>query len=352
MIPTLLGIMFITFIMLKLAPGDPVSLKLMFAGDGLSPEALNAELSKQEEPFELPEWYLSMKSSLSESFHGQEEGTKTDEALTWVGKNTIYFGKWVYNIAKLDFGYSSKDKKPVLTKIKEALPITLTLNIISILIVYFISVPLGIWSALNKEKLIDKVVMVKLFLLYALPSFWVATLLQVYLAGGDYLNLFPLIGYESDYADSLGFFDWLLNVAWHLVLPITVSVYGGFTFLSRFCRTNFLEVIKQDYIRTARAKGLSSKKVIWKHAFRNSLIPLVTLMGTLLPALLGGSVIIEKIFSLPGMGLLAFEAVLSRDQNLIMGISVISAFLTLISLLITDFLYTFVDPRVSFDSKT
>lgn len=343
MIPTLLGITLITFFIIKLAPGDPVSLQMMFAGDGLSPEALSAELNKKQNPVELPEWY--------QKYIPKEEGIQK-KSLTWIGENSILYLKWMKGILTLDFGYSLKDKRAVSTKIKEALPITITLNIITILIVYLISIPLGIYSALNKDKILDKVVMVKLFILYALPSFWVATLLQVYLAGGEYLNLFPLIGYESDYADQLSGFSWILNVAWHLILPIVVSVYGSFAFLSRFSRTNFLEVIHQDYIRTARAKGLSERKVIWKHAFRNSLIPLVTLMSTLLPALLGGSVIIEKIFSIPGMGMLGFEAVLSRDMPVIMGISFIAASLTLISLLISDFIYVWVDPRISFSQKS
>ena len=236
-------------------------------------------------------------------------------------------------------------------KILEALPITLTLNILAILIVYAISIPLGIWSAMKEHSLIDKVVMVKLFILYSLPSFWVATLLLVFLAGGEYLDLFPLAGYISDGAEKLSFFPRLANIAWHLVLPVTAYVYGGFAFLSRFSRTNFLEVIRQDYIRTARAKGLPERTVLWKHAFRNSLIPLVSLMGTLLPALLGGSVIIEQIFSIPGMGMLSFESVLSRDENVIMGITTIGAFLTLLSLLISDLLYVVVDPRISFEGK-
>lgn len=350
-IPTLLGITLITFLIMKLAPGDPVSLKLMFAGQGISPQALAAELAKKEDPLVLPDWYQKGTRRLSHLLHQKEEATPTEKSLTWLGRNTVFYFKWLNNVIHLDFGLSSKDKRPVMARIKEALPITLAINLITIFIVYLISIPLGIWSAIRQTSVWDKVVMVQLFLLYSLPTFWVATLLLIFFAGGEYLNWFPLTGYISDGAETFSLGRKLLNIAWHLVLPITASVYGSFAFLSRFSRTNFLEVIRQDYIRTARAKGLEENTVIWKHAFRNSLIPLVTLMGTLLPALLGGSVIIEQIFSIPGMGMLSFEAVLGRDHNVIMGIAAISAFLTLLSLLLTDLLYVFVDPRITFEAR-
>ncbi len=193
--------------------------------------------------------------------------------------------------------------------------------------------------------------MIKLFILYSLPEFWVGTILLVYLAGGEYLNWFPLTGIMSDGVETWPWPQKLTNIIWHLVLPLTVYVYGSFAFLSRFFRANFLETISQDFIRTARAKGLSNRVVLWKHAFRNALVPMVTLMGTLLPGLMGGSVIVEQIFSIPGMGMLSFEAVLGRDHNLIMGLASISAFLTLISLLLSDLLYVLVDPRISFEGQ-
>ena len=349
MIPTLLGITLLTFFIMKLAPGDPVTLKLMFVGEGVSPQALAEALASKEDPLELPSWYKHFVDEVAGT--GKTEEGKLEKTLNWIGKNTLFYGKWLKNILKLDFGLSSKDKRPVLSRILEALPITLTLNILTILIIYFISIPLGVWSALKDGTVWDKAMMVYLFLLYSLPSFWVATMLLVYFAGGEYFNWFPLRGYVSDGAEILPWWQWLANVAWHLVLPITAYVVGSFAFLARFSKTNFLEVIRQDYVRTARAKGLGESRVLWKHAFRNSMIPLVTLMGGLLPALLGGSVIIEQIFSIPGMGMLSFEAVLSRDYNLIMGIEAISAILTLFGLLLSDLFYVVVDPRISFEGK-
>jgi len=351
MIPTFIGITFITFLVMKLAPGDPVSLKLMFAGQGINPQALAAELAKKEDPLELPGWYVSFMDAVTVKSEDSKLDSPARKSLTWVGTNTLHYLKWTANMVRLDFGYSIKDKQPVLKKIQETMPITLTLNILAILIVYFISIPLGVWSALRRDSVLDKIVMIKLFILYSLPEFWVGTILLVYLAGGDYLNLFPMTGIMSSGVESWSWTAKLVNIAWHLVLPLTVYVYGSFAFLSRFSRANFLEIIGQDFVRTARAKGLGERTVLWRHAFRNSLIPLVTLMGGLLPGLLGGSVVVEQIFSIPGMGMLSFEAVLGRDYNVIMGLATISSFLTLISLLLSDLLYVLVDPRISFESQ-
>jgi len=218
------------------------------------------------------------------------------------------------------------------------------------IIVYIISIPGGILSALKKDSLYDRVSSLILFVLYSLPSFWVGLLLLMVLSGGDYLNLFPLGGIVSDWAEDFGFFDRMLNIAWHLMLPVATLTYGGFAFLSRYTRATMLEVINQQYIMTARAKGLSEKRVVLVHAFRNSLVPLVTLMATILPGLLGGSVIVESIFSIPGMGMLAFEAILARDIPVIMAIASISAALTLLGILIADILYGVVDPRIRLEA--
>ncbi|MGH7831651.1 MAG: ABC transporter permease, partial [Candidatus Binatia bacterium] len=340
MIPTFLGITLITFFIIKLAPGNPVTLK-MAQGEGLKADQLSAEATRQILKLyglevELPAWYEEKISKFTVWLYGEDPKDKpklSRRALTWVGKNWIQYKIWITGMLEGNFGRSFKDQRPVLEKVGEALPITLSLNILEILIVYFISIPLGVFSALRREALLDKAVMVFLFILYSLPSFWVATLLLMYFASGDHLNWFPLVGIMSDGAEDYPFLTKALNIAWHLVLPVTAMVYGAFAFLTRFSRSTMLEVIKQDYIRTALAKGLPRGKVIWKHAFRNQLIPLITLLGTLLPALLGGSVIIEQIFSIPGMGKLAFESVLARDYPTIMAIATITALLTLVSLL-------------------
>jgi peptide/nickel transport system permease protein len=169
------------------------------------------------------------------------------------------------------------------------------------------------------------------------------------LGGGDFWDVFPVYGISSIGAESMSFSGWLLDRIWHLVLPIVCLTYGGLAYLSRLTRAGMLEVIREDYVRTARAKGLSERVVIFKHAFRNALLPLITLLAFLLPSMFGGSVIIESIFSIPGMGQLGFEAVLSRDYPVIMAITAISALLTLIGLLLSDILYAVLDPRIKLE---
>jgi peptide/nickel transport system permease protein len=322
MIPTLFGITVVTFLIIHLAPGDPAALKAQSATDALGSDRAQAEIIQQ-----------------TRALYG------LDQPLY------IQYGRWMKQIATLDFGTSFRDHRSVISKIGDALPITLTLNIITILLIYIISVPIGAFCALKPRTLFDRISALGLFVLYSLPSFWVAMMLIVYLGGGDYLNLFPIVGFVSDNASELPWYGWIGNVAWHLVLPVMCLTYGGLAFLSRFSRASVLEVIRQDYIRTARAKGLTEWRVIVRHAMRNALIPLLTISSTLLPALLGGSVIIEQIFSIPGMGRLGFESVLARDYPVIMAIAAISAFLTLLSILITDLLYAVVDPRITFAKR-
>lgn len=322
LIPTLFGITIITFFIIKLAPGDPVELKMQAASGMIRSEQVAKEVIEE-----------------TRSLYGLDKPVY------------IQYGKWLGRVATFDFGDSLVDHRPVIDKIGEALPITLVLNIITIIIIYIISIPLGIFSALHPKSWYDRLITLWLFILYSLPSFWVASILIAYLGGGDYLNWFPIVGFESVGAGALKWYQWVGNVAWHLVLPVVCLTYGGFTFLSRFVRGQMLEVIRQDYITTARAKGLSGWKVIWKHAFRNTLIPILTLMGTLLPALLGGSVIIEQIFSIPGMGRLGFQSILARDYPTIMAVATIQAFLTLVSLLLADLMYVWADPRITFEER-
>lgn len=322
LLPTLFGIVLITFVVIRLAPGDPAEMKIKASMHGtLSDQAASSIIEE------------------TRKLYGLDKPIPAQFAL------------WLKRVVTFNFGNSYKDQQPVLVKVTEALPITLTLNILTIFIIYIISVPWGVFTSLRPASLFDRLSALGLFVLYSLPSFWVAMLLIVFVAGGDYLNLFPIAGFISDGASQLTWYQKVGNIGWHLVLPIFCLTYGGFAFLSRFSRATMLEVIHQDFIRTARAKGLSEWKVIFKHGLRNAMIPQLTLMGTLLPALLGGSVIIEQIFAIPGMGRLGFEAVLNRDYPVIMGIATIDAFLTLVSLLISDLLYMVVDPRITFEGK-
>ena len=219
------------------------------------------------------------------------------------------------------------------------------------LLAYLISIPLGIYSATHQNSAGDKISTVALFTLYSLPNFWIATMAIVYFGGGDFWDVFPVFGLESIGTENWPLWDRIQDQVWHLILPITCMTYYTFAALSRYMRASMLEVIRQDFIRTARAKGLSERLVVYRHALRNSLIPIITLMADLLPALIGGSIVVETIFSIPGMGQLSFEAVLNRDYPLIMAVFTFSAFLTLIGILLADFLYTVVDPRIAYEKR-
>jgi len=316
-VPTFLGISLITFLVVQLAPGSPVYMKLRQAQAGMSSSADTKEVVEQ-----------------TKKLYGLDKPIHVRYVI-WLGK-----------LVRLDFGDSYKDQRPVMDKIKETLPVTLQIEVIVIFLIYLISIPLGVYSATHQYSLGDKVTTLILFILYSLPSFWVAMLLMMFFGGGKFLDWFPVNGLNSFGAQDLSWPAWLLDRAWHLVLPVVCLTYAGLAGLSRYARSGMMEVIRQDYIRTARAYGFSEKTVIWKYALRNSLIPIITLLATLLPALIAGSFIIESIFSIPGMGRLGFEAILSRDYPLIMGILSISAILTLLGLLLSDIMYAVVDPRI------
>jgi peptide/nickel transport system permease protein len=321
-IPTFLGITLITFMVIQLAPGSPAAMKLSMGEQGMMGDEVTREIVEQ-----------------TKKLYGLDKPIWTR------------YGIWLKQVVTLDFGTSYKDHRPVIEKIAERLPITIELNLISIFLVYLIAIPIGVYSAVEQGTIRDKVMTVILFILYSLPNFWVAVLLIMFLGGGDFLDWFPIYGISSPGMEGAAFTARLWNHLWHLVLPVFCLSYGGLAGLSRFMRAGMLEVIRQDYIRTARAKGLPEKLVIFKHAMRNSIIPIITLMGYLLPGMLGGSIIIESIFSIPGMGQLSFEAVLSRDYPVVMAIATISAMLTLLGILISDLLYVWADPRITYEAE-
>ena len=258
------------------------------------------------------------------------------------------FAKYWGNLLRLDFGKSHIDKKPVLDTVLSKLKYSITLAVSSVFLIYLISLPLGIWSSVRQGTIADKVVTFVLFMLYSLPSFFVAVILLNLFTVGDWA-VFPNLGFQSDNADEFTTLDYIKDVMWHVCLPIICMSYGGLAALSRYARTGLLDVIRADYIRTARAKGLPEGVVIIKHAARNGMIPIITLMATLLPALIGGSVIIEVIFGIPGMGSYIFSSILQKDYNAVMVVLLISSSLTLVGMLLADLAYAVVDPRITFD---
>jgi peptide/nickel transport system permease protein len=244
-----------------------------------------------------------------------------------------------------DFGVSFKDKRPVLEKILERLPATLELEILAILLVFSIAIPVGIFSAVNRYSTADNVLTVVAYIGISLPIFWLALLLMTLF--GVILHLLPVSGMRDPVMwEYMNNWEKLLDHLRHLILPVLVAASTNIAEISRYVRGKMIEVIHQDYIRTARAKGLAEETVILKHAFRNSLILIITLLGLMLPHLLSSGFIFETIFSWPGMGRLGYEAILGRDYNIIMGTTLIAALLTLVGNLLADIGYALADPRV------
>lgn len=310
LLPLFLGITLITFVVIHLAPGEPVEMQT-----ALSPKASAKSRER------LREFY-----GLDKPLHVQY--------VTWLGR-----------IVKLDFGRSfSPDGRPVIQKIRERIPVTLSINFIALIIEFGLAIPIGILAATNRNSLLDKGITLFVFLGFAVPTFWLALLLM-YIFGVK-LGILPISGLHSLGGDKLTGFAWLWDVAKHLILPLGVASFGSLAGLSRYTRSTMLDVIGQDYITTARAKGLSERVVIYRHALRNALLPVITILGFSLPGLIGGSVIFETIFAIPGMGQLFYQGVMSRDYPLVMGILVIGAFLTLIGNLLADLMYAVADPRI------
>jgi len=312
LIPVFFGITLITFCVTQLAPGDPV------------------------------DRYTEMNPKVS-----QEAKQKLQELYGLDQPVHIRYFHWLSSLVRLDFGRSFKDGEKVIVKIARRIPVTLTINLLSIFLILVIAIPLGVWGAVKEGTWIDHGIALCVFVGFSMPSFWLALLLMS--AFGVHLHVLPVSGLTSldfEYLSPLGK---VLDVARHLVLPVTVSALAGFAGMSRFMRNGMLEVLRQEYIKTAWSKGLSPAEVYYKHAFGNAILPIVTILGLSVPALLGGSVIFETIFSIPGMGKLMFDAVMSRDMNVYMAILTVGAVLTLLGNLLADLAYRRVDPRIRYE---
>ena len=310
MIPLLLGITIICFFVMRLAPGSPTDLQTQ-----MNPKA-SAEMRQR----------LMSLYELDKPVH-------------------VQYASWLKKLARGDLGTSfSSDHRPVADKILERLPITIAINLLSLIIIIAVAVPIGVLSAVHQDSLFDKVMSVIVFIGFAVPTFWLALLLMIFF--GIHLGWLPISGLRSLNYEYLSAWEQLVDLAAHLVLPVFISAFGGLAGLSRYMRANMLEVIRQDYILTARAKGLSERQVIYKHALRNALLPAITILGLSIPGLIGGSVIFETIFAIPGMGQLFYMSVMARDYPTVMGILLIGAVLTLAGNLIADVSYAAADPRI------
>ena len=309
MVPILIGITVLSFGVMRLAPGGPAEAQMEFSARA------SAEARER----------LRILYGADQPFYKQ-------------------YATWLKKFVTLDFGEAFADGRKVKDKVLERLPITLTINLLSLGLVLLIAIPIGIMSATRQYSLLDRLTTIFVFIGFSTPSFWLALLL-IYVFGVQW-GVLPISGIQSLDVTGLTCRENMVDKARHLVLPVFVSAFGGLAGFSRYVRNNMLEVMRQDYIRTARAKGLPESTVIYKHALRNALMPVITILGLSLPGIIGGSVIMETVFSIPGMGQLLYQSVFSRDYNLAMGILVPAAFLTMLGNFLADIAYAFTDPRV------
>ncbi|MCW3084124.1 MAG: hypothetical protein JWP12_1490 [Bacteroidetes bacterium] len=259
-------------------------------------------------------------------------------------------GKFSRGLLHGDFGTSYVTKQPISDVIWSKIGWTLFFSVLSIVFAYIVSIPIGVKAAAKKGSRFDKFSSLILFMLYSMPSFWLATLLLMTFANPDVFHWLPASGVKpaTGYPDTIGFFGKVKLSLPYIILPAICYIYSSFAFLSRIMRVSMIETVGQDYIRTARAKGLPENKVIWKHAFRNSLLPIITVFANVFPAAIGGSVIIESIFTIPGMGSEAVFAIYNNNYPMIIAILTLTGFLTLVGYLFADLLYAIVDPRISY----
>lgn len=265
----------------------------------------------------------------------------------WNGIDNQYHF-WFSNFISGNWGKSVRDNRTVIAKIGARLPWTLAITIPAILLAYLLSIPIGVYTAVYKKSKLDKRLSTFLLFLFSLPLFWIGTLAVMFFTTPAYgMPWFPSIGLQSLSSEE-PIWSQILKNASKLILPIICITYSSLAFISRQLRSSMIEALQQDYIRTAKAKGLSQTKVIWKHAFRNALFPLITMFANVLPAAFAGSVIIEVIFNIQGMGYLLFDSIQNRDWQVVYAIVMIASVLTIIGILLADILYALVDPRVRF----
>ena len=311
-----IGITIICFIVIHLAPGDAAEIRANMGAK-----------------------YSETARAKFEAMYGLDKPL-VEQYIIWLKKVLVF-----------DFGNSfAGDNKSVAEKIGERLHITVGLNLLAMFFIFLIGLPLGVISAYYQNSILDKSITVIVFIGFAVPTFWLAVICMYYFS--IMLGWFPISGLYTEYLyDYMSTWGKIKDIAAHLALPLAISVFGSLAGISRFARTSTLEVLNEDYITAARARGISEGKVLFSHALRNALLPVITILGLSIPGLIGSSVIFESIFSIPGMGQLFYNSVLMRDYPVIMGILVIGALLTLIGNLIADLAYAYADPRIRYGKK-
>ncbi len=324
LIPTLFGITLLTFVIINLAPGSPVEqriqqMRFSSGGEARAGTQVNNEIVEA----------LNKQYGLDKPLH-------------------IRYGIWIKRIVTLDFGDSFTFEEPVLDVIIRKFPVSLQFGIASFILTYLICIPLGILMALKENTWIDRSAAVVLGIMYSIPPFMLAILFVVFFAGGSFWNIFPIGGISSDNYEELSMLGKIGDRLYHFVLPGICYMIASFTTLTILMRNSLLEEIKKDYIRTAKAKGLADRPIYFKHALKNAFIPIATGLGGFLGIFFAGSLLIEQIFQLDGIGLLSWNSLRARDYNVIMALTFLQSIAMLLGNLMSDLIYVWVDPRIDF----
>lgn len=323
MIPTFFGITLATFLLINLAPGSPIEQQIQKIRFGQGSKSSNAVVNQD----------------VIDALNKQYGFDKPLGERYWI---------WLKNLSHLDFGESFTYQEPALDVILSKFPVSLQFGLASLFLTYLISIPLGVWKALRAGQSFDRISGLLLYFSYSVPSLILGIFLIVFFAGSNYFSWFPIGGLKSDDYDSFTNWHKFLDRAHHFVLPLICYMMGGFTELTMVMRNSMLDVIKSDYIRTARAKGLPETLIVFKHALKNSLIPIATGLSGFFGVFLAGSLIIETIFNLDGIGLLAYSSISSRDYNVIMGLTFLSSLVLMLGKVFSDLIYVWIDPRIDF----
>lgn len=338
MLPTILGITMVVFLAVHAAPGDP-TVAALTSGEALMSSdidtAARAARIRSENLLDQPLWrqYLHFLGPFDLSPRGSAMFGGSGES-NWHG------------LLALDFGQEfQRSDVSVAREIRRRLRVTIPLALISVIVTYVIAVPVGAWCAARAGKRRERALSLVLFGLHSLPSFWLALLL-ILAFGATGLGWLPVVGLADKDASSMGFLERALDLARHAILPIAALSLGSLAYVSRQVKSNVVAVLREDWMRAARARGLSEGRALVRHGLRNALLPVITLLGSVLPALVGGAVVVETIFGLEGMGRYAYEGMLQRDTNIVLATTVLSATLTLVGVLIADVLYAWADPRI------
>ncbi len=374
-VPTLLGILALNFLLIQFAPGGPVEQVLSeveeaahggggatarFAGGGDGGGGGGGEQSAYRgaqglDPAFIAELEVQFGFARIVCAEGYEGEPDVTAAACEKQPIPVYerFAIMVWNYLTFDFGESFYHSKSVIELIGEKLPVSITLGLWTTLIAYLVSIPLGIMKAVRDGTRFDAVTSGIVIAAYAIPTFLFAVILLVVFAGGSFFQIFPLRGLHSDGAEDLAWGPYILDYLWHIVLPVTAMALNGFATLTLLTKNSFLDEIRKQYVMTARAKGLTERAVLYGHVFRNGmLIVIAGFPGAFIFAFFQGSLFVETVFSLDGLGLLGFESVVNRDYPVVMGTLFIFGLMGLVVKLISDLTYVWIDPRIDFEART